>query len=202
MASSKSFADRLAALEALEAAAHQVEDDRPLDETDADELDDDEVLHEAVYGLRRSESFMNCLSAYGGTLKPTMRWPGWMGYWQRVGDRAQALCRERGISLFPLSTEEIQESIDLIERGIFDVIPWSKTNPGLTTSWRSHYGTIRQSHDSDWAIYGPAHRRLCHALDEMAYQQQQSMRIDPLESKEDVLAVLRSALGDDDESRI
>jgi hypothetical protein len=195
----KSFADRMAALEALEAAERQVEDDRPLDETDADDLDDDEVLNEAACGLAAREGYTASLTAYGGAFKATTRWPGWREYWGRVGERAQALCKERGICLFPLAPEEIRESIDLIERGVFTVHPWSTTNPGLSTSWRSHYSTIRHARYSDWAIYGPALRRLVHAMDEMCYQQQQSYRIDPLGSKDDVLAVLRWALGDDNE---
>ncbi len=202
MASLKSFADRLLELERLEAAAQQVEDDRPLTETDADDLDDDEVLSEAAYGLRRDESSMNCLTAHGGAFRTMIRWPGWREYWGRVGERAGALCRERGTCLFPLSVEEIHESIDLIERGIFDVIPWSTTNPGMSTSSRSHCSTIRHARASDWMINGPALRRLVHALDELSYQQQQSARIAPLESKDDVLAVLQWALGDDNEPNI
>jgi hypothetical protein len=150
----KSFKARLEELERLEAEA-EAEQDRPLDAIDADALDQDEVIAEALYGLGIGGGYTNSLTVAGGTLRPACDLV--RSYWQRIAERAQ------GVLLFPLSVDEIRAALAQLEAGALCVRPLSPN------SWKSHhwtvrcpYSALRETHD--------ATSRLNHALDMLAEQ--------------------------------
>ncbi|HEY3228204.1 MAG TPA: hypothetical protein VGJ87_03230 [Roseiflexaceae bacterium] len=192
----KRFADRLAELERLEAAAHQVEDDRPLDETDADELDDDEVLEEATYGLGAGRA-LTCWNE--GRFRTTFTNPA-LGffYWRRIAERALALCDARGIVLFPMTPEEICAAIDMVERGVLQI----RSRPPQTQY--SHRSCIQHGdygNAAAWGVLFQQKSKLADALDDWLWQRRRLMGEAAVlcETAGAVLDVLRRALGDDNE---
>jgi hypothetical protein len=157
-------------------------------EAQADALTDDEVLTEAWYGLRAEPGYTAALSASGGGFRPTSNHA--RRYWERVAERAQALCTERGIILFPLTDEEIRAAIDLIDRDVFTVRPIWEDGRG-NHGWRSHHTTISYPYAESEQWREP-HCQLATALDQMVAQRGDP----PLETKADILAALRGALGE------
>jgi hypothetical protein len=183
----KSFKDRLAALEALEAAAEaeHIATGQVFDETDADALDDDELLAEAACGLAQWSTFTNILSFGGGKLSTARYWhPQGCAeerYWTRICERAAALCREQDIVIFPLVREDAIAALALVDAGLMTC------RPLYDRCWHSHFTTICVPHTG--GLMSDAHRvrdRLAHALDQAQAQVGGAFITD--------VAVLRAAL--------
>jgi hypothetical protein len=184
MLRNKSFAARLAALEALEAEAEQEE--RPIDETDADALDQDEVIAEALHGLGIGGGRTNSLTVAGSMLRTTMNGSPAARYWQRIAERAQ------GVLLFPLSPSEIRVALDQLETGALTVRPLSPN------CWKSHHWTVHCAYSAPRETHD-ATSRLCHALDMLAEQTGQPIA----EDRATLASVLHQVLeGVDDEPLI
>lgn len=92
---------------------------RSLNEYDADKLTDDEVLQEALRGLGGGSA----LTVWNnGIFRVTFSNPA-LGprYWQRIAERAQALCQERDTILVPMTFNEMHQIIEYINIGVFKV---------------------------------------------------------------------------------
>jgi hypothetical protein len=192
----KSFKARLEALEALEAAAEaeHIAAAQSVDETDADALDDDELLAEAYWGLVRGEKTTSLLSFSSGTLKVARYWhPQGCAeerYWTRVCERACALCREQDMVIFPLVREDAIAALALIDAGVMTC------RPLYERCWKSHYTTITVPYNG--GIVNDAHNireRLALALDQVQAQTGAAFITDVAELR----ATLVAALGDMDQ---
>jgi hypothetical protein len=153
-------------------------------ETDADVLTDDAVLDEACYGLADGHT-LTCWNT--GTFRVTFsNSAGGPRYWQRVAERAQALCTARGIMLFPMTTEEIHAAIDLIAREVFFIRPH---RPQFSDS----YGSVimHRSSDPEYHAHDEQKRTLVRALDCCRWQSHGSL----LETREEILELLAWACG-------
>jgi hypothetical protein len=175
---------RLEALEAIEVAEQQAEAARPLDATDADELTDDEILAEACYGLRYADGHTVSLVVANGTFCPTSYWD--RDFWLRVGERAWAITAAREICLVPMTEDEMQTAIAMIDAGSIIV--------------RALPPQARPCHDSTityvWAEHDmvyPIVMLLRYSLNAIVGQVLRGSPFEPLECAADVLAVLRRA---------
>ena len=192
----RSLEHRLAALEALDAAAQavQVGIDQTLDETDAAALDDEELLSEAFWGLMRCDNGLSTLTFRGGTLKVLQYWSTQHTplerYWTRVAERAGALLQVRCVALFPITREDVVAALALIDAGLLTCRPLSKG------AYESHTTTLVVPHSD--GFFTPAHKlrdRLAHALDELQAQQIGAF----IETVDELRADLAVALGDMDQ---
>jgi len=190
----RSFKDRLEALEALEQAAEaeQAASEQVVDETDADALDDDDLLAETWWGLLFSDDppARPPLSFRGPGILAVARYWHPRGcpaerYWARVADRAGALCRDRGLVLFPLVREDAASALALLDSGVLICRPFSPME------WRSHHTTVRVPHNHE--TYALSFR-LAEALDQVVAQTGQSH----IETADELRAALVKALGDMD----
>jgi hypothetical protein len=138
----KSFKNRLAALEALEAAAEaeQHPTGQVFNETDAD-AHDDELLAEAASGLTNYATFANIRSFSSGKLSPARYWSEYgcpeQRYWTRICEHAAALCREQGIVIFPIVREDAIAALELVDTGVMTCRPFYER------CWKSHNTTSR-----------------------------------------------------------
>jgi hypothetical protein len=151
-------------LRALEAHYYEDGDEEA---PDADAFSDDEVLQEALAGVRASclrfDGFAQC------TLTPChdpVRNPRWL-YWQRIGERASVLCAERNLVLIALTVDEAQDAITALEQGLLKVYDFNMF-PGCQTPW--HYTLIERLHfippwqhperDRLWTLASVLHKAL------------------------------------------
>jgi hypothetical protein len=154
-------------------------------EAEADVLDDDEVIALACYGLGEGRT----LNAWNtGLFRVTFGNDAWgPRYWQRIAERAQALCDERGIVLFPLTPADTVAAIDLITSGAFRVRPRGPQEQD------SHRSCIRfPAEVPNWSELFEQKTRLADALDTWLWQQRRrtGTPLELLSTADAVLALL------------
>jgi len=197
----RSFRHRIGVLEAAAAAAaaaaqtEQVGIDQAFDETDADALDDDTLVTESYLGLMRSDNGLSTLTFIGGTLKVLQYWSTQHTpverYWTRVAERAGALLQARGVAIFPITREDVEGALVMIDAGVLTCRPLSKG------AYRSHHTTLVVPHGD--GFFTPAHKlrdRLAHALDELRAQQNAPF----IQTVAELRADLVVAIGDIDQA--
>lgn len=183
----KRLEHRISALEALDAAAEteQASESAAIDETDADALDDEELLAEAYWGIL---SFS--LSFVGGSLGSFSHWrpadSPHARFWRRVAERADALLKARELLIFPLAREDALVALEWIDSGVLTCRPMR-----LGES-HSHRSTIYLPYIGPQNKYLRVHSRLVHAFDEVMHQTGAPL----IDSIDELRADLVVALGD------
>jgi len=161
----KNVKDRLAVLEALEAAAEakQASESVVIDETTADALDDEELITEAHWGLLNFS-----LTFAGGSLGSFSHWrpadSPHERFWRRVAERAATLLKEREIVLFPLAREDALVALEWIDAGLLTC-----RSVRLGES-HSHRSTIYLPRDRPQNEFLQVYSELVHAFDELMFQ--------------------------------
>lgn len=132
---SKSFADRLAALEALEAAADAKQEECP-DPPDSAALDREQVLAWLVVAIRthhiaRQAGEWQASGIYDaiGCYAMSNDWrPVWGVFWRALAERAAEMIS--GLFL-PLYDDEATQVIDAIDDGLLDLVWLAPNEPHL-----------------------------------------------------------------------
>jgi hypothetical protein len=188
----KSISKRIAVLE----VQRRVEEEKPLDESDANQLTDDQVLGLATEGLSPGRTLR---IARDGTLHVTFSRPSWgPRYWQRIAERAQLLCKERNIILVPANTDQLRQFLGYIESGVFIVhLRQPQSRYGHESCININYDLVGRDYNSpESSARSDLLHRITDVLDDIMCQVQGEL----LTTTDEVIEVLHWVMGEEIEN--
>lgn len=140
------------------------------DEHDADLLSDEDVLQVVLHSLFYHPKYSSMLGmSPDGEIIAGFKGENFAPrYWQRIADRAMALCKEQDIILIPLKPSEMRQALDYFRQGIFFAQEPNTTNTRYGHMWTVCCSLPYKSAERDALM--PLIHSVVYALDCYMYQ--------------------------------